>query len=76
MILWHASGGDVTPDTLAPFGIKTLILTESCVHLGKNRPLATMDLLFEEVLRLGKIMQVEDQAQELVENWKAELAVL
>ena len=35
-----------------------------------------MDLLFEEVLRLGKIMQVEDRAQELVENWKAELAVL
>ena len=31
-------GGDVTPDTLAPFGIKTMVLTESCVHLDKGPP--------------------------------------
>lgn len=52
-------GGEVTPDTLAPFGIKTMILTESCVHLDKNRPEASMDLLFDDILRLGKVMEVE-----------------
>ena len=31
-------GGDVTPDTLAPFGIKTIVLTESCGHLYKDHP--------------------------------------
>ncbi len=67
-------GGDVTPDTLAPFGIKTMILTESCVHLDKNRPVASMDLLFNDVLRLGKVMQVEDKAETLVTGWKQELA--
>ena len=66
-------GGEVTPDTLAPFGIQTLILTESCVHLDKDRPEASMELLFDDVLRLGKVMQVEDAAAKLVSGWQAEL---
>ncbi len=69
-------GGDVTPDTLASFGIKTMVLTESCVHLDKNRPVASMDLLFGDVLRLGKVMQVEDRAEKLVAGWKAQLAAI
>ncbi|WP_300056425.1 ABC transporter substrate-binding protein [uncultured Roseobacter sp.] len=66
-------GGDVTPDTLEPFGIKTMILTESCVHLDKDRPKASMDLLFNDVLRLGKVMHVEEKAEELVSGWKEQL---
>ncbi|SDW96253.1 iron complex transport system substrate-binding protein [Ruegeria halocynthiae] len=69
-------GGDVTPDTLEPFGIKTMVLTESCVHLDKDRPEASMNLLFDDMLRLGKVMQVEDKAEALVNGWKEELAVL
>ncbi len=69
-------GGDITPDTLAPFGIKTMILTESCVHLDKDRPVASMALLFDDILRLGKVMQVEDRAATLVSGWKAELAAI
>ncbi|WP_298935095.1 ABC transporter substrate-binding protein [uncultured Ruegeria sp.] len=67
-------GGDVTPDTLAPFGIKTMILTESCVHLDKDRPDASMNLLFDDVLRLGKVMHVEDKAEALVAEWKDQLS--
>lgn len=67
-------GGEVTPDTLAPFGIKTMILTESCVHLDKDRPEASMDLLFEDILRLGKVMKVESRAEVLVAGWKHQLA--
>jgi len=69
-------GGDVTPDTLAPFGIKTMILTESCIHLDKDRPEASMDLLFDDVVRLGKVMRVEARAEELVKGWKSELAAI
>lgn len=69
-------GGDVTPDTLAEFGIKTMILTESCVHLDKNRPVASMELLFGDILRLGKVMNVEDRAKTLVAGWRAELAAI
>lgn len=67
-------GGDVTPDTLAPFGIQTLVLTESCVHLDKDRPEASMDLLFNDVLRLGKVMGVSDKAEALVTGWQQQLA--
>jgi iron complex transport system substrate-binding protein len=67
-------GGDVTPDTLAPYGIKTLLLTESCVHLDKARPAASMDLLFGDMQRLGKVFGKEAEANALVDGWKAELA--
>lgn len=67
-------GGEVTPDTLAPFGIKTMVLTESCIHLHKDRPEATMDLLFDDVLRLGQVMDVSAKAEGLVEGWRAQLA--
>lgn len=67
-------GDDVTPDTLAPFGIKTMVLIESCVHLDKNRPEASMDLLFDDVLRLGKVMQIEEKAEALVSGWKDQLS--
>lgn len=69
-------GGDVTPDTLAPFGIKTMVLTESCVHLDKDRPEASMDLLFGDVMRLGTVMGVENTAEALVSGWKEELAAI
>ncbi len=69
-------GGDVTPDTLAPFGIKTMILTESCVHLDKDRPEASMELLFGDMLRLGKVMGVSDKAEALVTGWTEELAAI
>lgn len=67
-------GGDVTPDTLSPHGIKTLVLTESCVHVDKNRPAASMDLLYRDVEKLGKIFSKEAEAQELVARWKEQLA--
>ncbi len=67
-------GGDVTPDTLAPLGIKTLILSESCIHLDKKRPVASMDLLFNDTMRLGQIFGHQSQATALVEKWKTRLA--
>lgn len=67
-------GGDVTPDTLAAHGIKTLILSESCVHLDKDRPAASMDLLFSDIDKLGKIFGKEAEAAKLIDGWKAELS--
>ena len=67
-------GGDVTPETLAPHGIKTLILTESCIHLHKDRPAASFDLLFDDITRLGKIFDRNEEAAELVADWQARIA--
>lgn len=69
-------GGEVTPDTLAPFGIQTMILTESCIHLNEDRPNASMDLLFADVERLGRVMGVEDRAAELVTGWREQLTAI
>ncbi|MEL7253674.1 MAG: ABC transporter substrate-binding protein [Pseudomonadota bacterium] len=69
-------GGEVTPDTLEPFGIQTMVLTESCIHMNKDRPEASMDLLFGDVMRLGQVMDVEAKAKALVTGWKDQLAAI
>ncbi len=69
-------GGEVTPDTLAKYGIKTLVLSESCIFEDPHRPRASMALLYDDVLTLGKIFGRAEQAQTLVEQWQARLAAL
>ncbi|WP_406620225.1 ABC transporter substrate-binding protein [Dickeya fangzhongdai] len=69
-------GGEVTPGTLAKYGIKTLVLSESCIFEDHRRPRASMDLLYGDVLTLGKIFGRAEQAQALVEQWKARLAAV
>ncbi len=66
-------GGEVTPDTLSPHGIKTLVLTESCIHLDKERPAASLDLLYDDMLRLGAIFDRRAKAEALVDGWKKQL---
>lgn len=67
-------GGDVTPDTLAPHGIKTMLLSESCIHLDKSRPAASLDLLYDDMLRLGTVFGKRPEAEALVAGWKARIA--
>ncbi|MEO0372620.1 MAG: ABC transporter substrate-binding protein [Pseudomonadota bacterium] len=69
-------GGEVTPDTLEPFGIQTMVLTESCIHMNKDRPVASMDLLFGDVMRLGQVMDVADKAEALVTGWQGQLSAI
>lgn len=66
-------GGEVTPDTLAPFGIKVYELTESCIHIS-DKAAATIDDMYNDLLNLGKIFGVEDKATGLVEGYRAEIA--
>ena len=66
-------GGEVTPETLAPFGIKTYELTESCIHLGPKDKVA-MDDMYDDLLNLGTIFGVSDRAVALVDGYKARLA--
>ncbi|MEO1379480.1 MAG: ABC transporter substrate-binding protein [Pseudomonadota bacterium] len=66
-------GGEVTPETLEPFGIQVYELTESCIHIGEKAKV-TMDDMYNDLLNLGKIFDVEARAQKLVDGYKAELA--
>ncbi len=66
-------GGDVTPETLAPFDIKVYELTESCIHIGE-KDAASMDDMYTDIMNLGAIFDVKDKADALVEGYKADLA--
>ncbi|WP_319412105.1 ABC transporter substrate-binding protein [uncultured Cohaesibacter sp.] len=66
-------GGEVTPETLAPFGIKVYELTESCIHIGA-KPKISMNDMYNDLLNLGKIFGVEDRAKALVDGFKSDLA--
>lgn len=65
-------GGEVTPESLAPFGINVYELTESCIHIGE-KPKVSMDDMYNDLLNLGKIFQVEARAQNLVAAYRTEL---
>ena len=65
-------GGELTPETLAPFGIKVYELTESCIHIGA-KPKVSIDDMYNDLLNLGRIFGVEDRARQLVDGYRAEL---
>ena len=66
-------GGEVTPETLEPFGIKVYELTESCTHIMQKGK-ASIDDMYADLMNLGSIFRVQDQATKLVDSYKADLA--
>ncbi|MFT2112055.1 ABC transporter substrate-binding protein [Marinomonas sp. 2405UD68-3] len=68
-----STDGELTPQSLAQFGVPVLELTESCVHLSKSGSDASMDLLYNDVLRLGAVFGVKEKATTLVNEWKRRL---
>ena len=65
-------GGEVTPETLAPFGIKVYELTESCSHIMDKDKVSLKDM-YADILNLGTIFGVESRAETLVAGYKSEL---
>lgn len=66
-------GGEVTPETLAPFDVAVYELTESCIHV-MDKPKASMEDLYVDLLNLGAIFGVADRATALVDGYRSELA--
>lgn len=65
-------GGEVTPETLAPFGVEVYALAESCIHV-MDKPKASMDDLYTDLTNLGLIFGVSERAEALVEGYRSEL---
>ncbi len=65
-------GGEVTPETLAPFGIAVYELTESCIQIG-TKGAASMDDMYNDLRNLGRIFDVQDRAEALIAGYQAEL---
>ncbi len=63
-------GGPVTPETLARYKIDTLVLTESCIRVNRQKySRATISLLFDDFLRLGKVFNQQKQAEQIIQQW-------
>jgi iron complex transport system substrate-binding protein len=68
-------GGEVTPETLAPFGIKVYELTESCSHIMDKEKASITDM-YSDLLNLGAIFNVKNRAQTLIAEYSKELESL
>lgn len=66
-------GGEVTPETLEPFGVQVYELTESCTHI-MDKEKASIEDMYNDLTNLGAIFGVEVKAAELVDGYRAELA--
>ena len=67
------TGTNLTPDYLARFGIKTLVLTESCAH-GQSTQTVSIDDTYKDITNLGEIFGVESTAKQLVASMQAQVA--
>lgn len=65
-------GGEVTPETLAPFGMQVYELTESCIHI-MQRQKSSMEDMYADLLNLGEIFGVSARAEKLVAGYRSEL---
>ena len=68
-------GGPVTPETLEPFGIKVYELTESCTHI-MNKNKASIEDMYNDLLNLGRIFEIENKAKTLVKSYREQVTEL
>ncbi|RON32634.1 ABC transporter substrate-binding protein [Pseudomonas lini] len=66
-------GGDLTPQTLQPLGINVYELTESCAFVMK-RPPASLEDTYNDLRNLGKIFDVQDRANTVIAEMRAQVA--
>ncbi|UYH51194.1 ABC transporter substrate-binding protein [Candidatus Kirkpatrickella diaphorinae] len=71
-------GGDVTPERLARYHVPAIILSESCLRQWHHPhfPVTLDALLYNDLLRLGRIFDRQDVAQSLVASMKARVAAV
>jgi iron complex transport system substrate-binding protein len=65
--------GTLTPATLAPFGIKTLALTESCAHVPPGTTSVSITDTYTDLRNLGEIFNVRARAAELIASMQAQV---
>ena len=67
-------GTSLTPAGLAQFGIKTLVLTESCVHVRKGTTSVSIEDTYQDLRNLGAIFNVRKKAQQVISSMRAQVA--
>ena len=67
-------GTALTPENLAKYGIKTLVLTESCARTQASKQSVSVDDTYQDLTNLGRIFNVPDRAQLVIGSMKAQIA--
>lgn len=67
-------GTRLTPDGLAKFGIKTLVLSESCAHVDPADDAVSIGDTYTDLGNLGEIFGVERRAERVIAQMRAEVA--
>jgi iron complex transport system substrate-binding protein len=65
----------VTPEKLAAAGVKSYVLTESCIAIGM-RPNESLDDTYQDILNIGRIFGAENRAEMLVDQMRANIAAV
>jgi iron complex transport system substrate-binding protein len=66
--------GSLTPQTLAPFGIKTLALTESCAHVPPGTTSVSISDTYTDLGHLGEIFNIRARAAKVISGMQAQVA--
>jgi iron complex transport system substrate-binding protein len=69
-------GTNLTPDGLAKYGIKTLVLTESCVHVQAGKNSVSINETYQDLRNLGDIFGVRARARHLIATMAAQVAAV
>jgi iron complex transport system substrate-binding protein len=67
-------GTSLTPSGLAQFGIKTLVLTESCAHVQPGKTSVSINDTYNDLRNLGEIFNVRQKAQQVISSMQAQVA--
>jgi iron complex transport system substrate-binding protein len=67
-------GTNLTPTYLAKFGIKTLVLAESCAHVQSATGSVSINETYQDLRDLGAIFNVRARAQKVIAGMQAEVA--
>jgi iron complex transport system substrate-binding protein len=68
------TGTSLTPQGLAQFAIKTLALTESCVHVQKGATTVSIADTYQDLRNLGEIFNIRAKAQQVISTMQAQVA--
>src|SRR6202167_4285239 len=67
------TGTNLTPTYLAKFGIKTLVLTESCAHVVSATNSVSINETYTDLRNLGEIFNIRARAQQVIASMQAQV---
>jgi iron complex transport system substrate-binding protein len=67
-------GTNLTPAYLAKYGIKTLVLTESCAHVQPGQDSVSINDTYQDLRNLGAVFNVRTRANAVIATMRAQVA--